>query len=322
MSSPTLHDIARLAGVSPTTVSLVLNEKGNISDETRIHVKEVIYRYGYKRRPSSRCIGLVGHPPQDLSQSIRQAAAEYGYDIQAFDVKGCEDALDAHHPKLAGVVIYGGRANVAAVDAISQRFATILVGAHARRLNVDSIWVDNAYGIEQAVEHLVRQGHSRIGLVNGPVDTPTSWEKQSGFDHAMAFAEVPVCGTSVATASFSTQAARHAVAQLLDQDSEITAVIVAETTAGIAVFEYLREQGVMIPRDMSLIVFRDDPRLQSTNPPITAICFSYIEISRETLGRLVTRMADPTAGGRRILFKPHIVERGTVLAVDSKRRIG
>lgn len=310
---PTLEEIARIAKVSVATVSLVLNEKGNISDETRARVKRVIAEVGYKRQPSKRMIGIVGQPPDDLVSSLHQAAAEYGYDLKRVS----EDELSQSKGQrslssIAGLIVYGGQWEPATLERFGAMYPTVLLGGHTRRTNVDSIWVDNAHGIDLAVGYLVDRGHRSIVLLNGPPDTPTSWEKKSGFEWAIATSQLPIEGSVIAAESFLPEAARSSAEAMLTSMPGATAVIIGELSLTPHVYRVLHERNIAVPRDISLIVFRDNPSLLSFEPPMTAIGFDPLEIARETLTHLVQRIQAPETKGRRVLYKPFIIERGSV----------
>ena len=311
---PTLKEIANIAQVSITTVSLVLNEKGNISEETRARVKRAIAEAGYKRAPSRRVIGILGMPTPDLNFSLRQAAAEYGYDLEHVE-DGEALRRGRRFPPIAGLIVYGGQWEPPVLEQVGRAYPTVLLGGRARHAAVDTIWVDNAHGIELAVGYLLDRGHRSIALLNGPPDTPTSWDKKVGFERALAMAPEPARGTVVDCASFLPQDARDAALQLLSTFPGITGLIIGESIIAKPVCDVLREHGVAVPSDLSLIVFRDDPRLAAADPPLTAIGLPALDIARETFAQLVCRINDPGARERRVLFKPYIVERKSVAPV-------
>jgi len=308
---PTLKEIARIAGVSVSTVSLVLNEKGKISDETRALVKRLIAQSGYKRPPSSRAIGIVGKPTKEFLECLYQAAAEYGYDLESV---GVEEALrQGPRPSpFAGLVVYGGLWETALLERIGRLYPTVLLGGRARYAPVDAIWVDNSLGIELAAGYLVERGHRALALLNGPPGTVTSWEKKTGFERAVSTSEAPVRGIVIDCASFSRKAAKEAASRLLASAPEVTGVIVGDNLIAEPACELFEARGIAVPRDLSVVVFHDAPNLASMNPPITAIGFPTLDIARETLAHLVHRINNPGARERRVLFKPFIIERESV----------
>ncbi len=305
---PTITQIARLAGVSPATVSLVLNEKGNISEETRNRIKKIIFETGYKRRPSGRVIGLVGHIPQALIKCLQQAAAEYGYDTEL---------MEPDHPfdsqGLGAIVIYGGLWNPKGVADLACARPAILLGGHTRHPHVDSVWVDNVDSMDLALTYLAECGHRHIGFVNGPKGTLTSWEKEAGIHYATARDATLLRVMPVQSTSFEPHDARAAAQQVLDRMPEATALILAEASMARPVYDLLLELGRSVPDDLSLIVFRDAPELVQTNPPLSAIGFSYMDMAREAMRHLVRRINEPMGAGKRVLLRPHLVERGSVL---------
>jgi len=313
---PTIAQIAQLANVSPATVSLVLNEKGSISEETRNRVKRIIFETGYKRQPSGRLIGLIGHIPEALIKSLQQAAAEYGYDAIPMRPEDCNDAEG-----LGGTMIYGGGSATTILTRQARAHPTILLGGHTRLPYVDSIWVDNVDSMNLALTYLAERGHRCVGLVNGPKRTLTSWEKEAGLRYATVRDAALSRVASVQSNSFRPPDTRAAALEMLRLMPEATALILAESRMAKPVYELLLEHGRMVPDDISLIVFRDAPELTQTNPPLTAIGFSYMDLAREAMRHLVRRINEPKSVGKRILLRPHVVERGSVLDLNAATRI-
>lgn len=311
---PTMKQVARLAKVSPATVSLVLNEKGSISEQTRAEVKRIIRESGYKRRPSGRTVGLIGHVPPHLAKTLQFAAAEYGYDTEVLFTDPPTDGF-RWDDGIGGTIIYGGRWKADVLGALTDACPSVLLGGHTRRPCVDSIWVDNADSMDLALTYLVDRGHRHVGFVNGPQDTPTSWEKDAGFQYAVMQMAVGLQTAVVHSASFAPEHACAAAADLLTSFPAVTALIVAEVRMAEPINTFLQQRGLAVPDDVSLIIFRDAAHLETTAPPLTAIGFSYLDMSREAITQLVRRINEPTVSGKRTLLRPHMVERGSVLSL-------
>lgn len=315
--APTLKDIAQKARVSISTVLMVLNEKGRISDETRERVKRIIAQSGYKRMPHARALGVVGTLPSELLPDLQLAAAEYGYDL--LRLAGPETLTEiAPGQKISGVIVYGGQWDPQTLDGIATRHPTVLLGGHARHPHVDTIWVDSAAGIDLAVNYLAERGHRKVALVNGPPDTPTSWEKRAGFERAVATFPSPLEGIVVSCAAFDGASARQAALELVAAAPDVTAIIVGETLIYSPVLDLLLDRRLSIPQDVSLIVFRDHPDLLHTVPPLSPIGFSTLDIARGTLRQLVRRIHEPMARGTRLLFRPYLIERNSVATVQER----
>ncbi len=309
-----IRDVARAAGVSVTTTSYVLNNKGCISEATRQRVKEAVVATGYQRkRRMAGNLALVEKVPSFLTGCLYQATAEYGYALHAVF---WDDKLDTPpefttRQQIAGVLVYGGLWRRSLLEQLARRYPTVLLGGTLHTERTDAVWVDNAGGIYKAVDYLATQGHRRIALLNGPGNSATSGEKQVGFEQALRHTGVGAGVIAVAD-NFSLAAGRAAAADLLRQEPRPTAIVAGEAVLAQAVLEVGRELGIAVPADISLIAFHDYPVLETTTPPVTAIAFPQLSMAREAVNRLNCRIANPSLPGQRVLLQPELVCRQSV----------
>ncbi|HHT26414.1 MAG TPA: LacI family transcriptional regulator [Firmicutes bacterium] len=313
MEKPTINMIAARAGVSIATVSMVLNEKGHISEETRHRVKRIVHELGYRRRQKDGTIGIASNTPAKYVTHLLQAASEHGYALRRFtfpETETCDCNLGVN---IAGVIVYGGHWNPQVLDAFSQRYPTVLMGGSIPYTQVDSVWVDSIEGIGLAVSHLITKGHRSLALINGPADCISSWEKAIGFERAVS--SKPGLGIKtviVEATGFRMEHGRIAARRVLEQLPDVTGIIASDGNLGFGALEMLRELHIQVPDDISLVVFRDAVRMKSAMPPLTAIGLPEISMAREVILHLVRRIQDPYADGRRLLLKPTLVERDSV----------
>ena len=311
-NKPTLREIAERVGVSAATVSLVINEKGNISEETRLRIKTIVRQSGYRRRPPGDTIAYAGRISAGLTRHLQQAAAEYGYGLREVSL-----ALDGNPsilslPEgLSGIVIHGGQWSEDLLEKLSAKRPTVLLGGSIPSIHVDSVWIDNAEAIYGAAKRLISCGHRHIGFVNGPEDTITSWEKRTGFERAIK-AHPHVVGLVVGTKRFSREDGQTAARELVTRLPAVDAVIAGEAGIAISVLDVLHELGMGVPHDVSVIAFHDRELLMTTSPPLTAIDLREGDIAREAIKRLLGRIQTPTTLGKRLLLKPIIKERLSV----------
>ncbi|MGI6543973.1 MAG: LacI family DNA-binding transcriptional regulator [Limnochordia bacterium] len=314
MAKITLRMIAERAGVSVGTVSMVLNEKGNISEETRRNVKDIAQQLGYRRRrPGNGAVGITGNVPDSLVACLLQAAAEYGYSLHHFDLSNADTTALRSHVKLAGVIVYGGLWHPDLLAAVSRAYPTVLMGGSIPDTQVDSVWVDSSEGTSLATQYLIDHGHRTLGLINGPGTTITSWEKRIGFERvAYNHQHLQVKAVTVSTTEFTKEDGGSATRRLLRQHPDVTGIIAGNGNLGLGVLAALQELGMQVPTDISLVVFHDCMQLQNTTPPLTAIWLPELNIAREVVLHLVRRIQEPNATGRRLLLKPSLAKRASV----------
>jgi LacI family transcriptional regulator len=317
VEKPTISLIAERAGVSIATVSMVLNEKGNISEETRKRVKSIVHDLGYRRRHTDGTIGIASNTPSSYVTHLLQAASEYGYALHRFTFPETETTDFRFGISLAGVIVYGGHWNPQLLDAFGRQHPTVLMGGSIPNTQVDSVWVDSTEGISLATHHLIAKGHRSLALINGPVNCISSWEKGIGFDRSIYnMPELNIKAVTVRAAGFRKEHGRIATREVLEQMPDVTGIIASDGSLGIGVLEMLQELNIRVPQDISLVVFRDAVQMKSTTPPLTAIGLPEMNMAREVILHLVRRIRDPHADGRRLLLKPTLVERDSVATLN------
>ncbi len=307
----TLRDVAECARVSLTTVSYVLNNKGAISESTRRRVLHAIREVGYTRRgPFGRTLAYIGEGA--FVGTLKQAAAEYGFEIHHVSGAGyVPDCTWDGAYAYSGTIVYGGLWSRSALEEIVSRGPTILLGASFPSVRSDEIWIDNAGAVYTAVEHLVSMGHVHVGLINGPIETVTTAEKRVGFERALR--DLPgVVGTCVNASGFTTSAGYEAIRRLFSKQPHITAVISGDVPLTHGILEFCRSEGIAVGSALSLISIRDERSLEQSEPPITVLPIPALEISREAISHLVTRINNPKLPGRRLLIRPEMIHRQSV----------
>lgn len=311
----TIKDVADLCNVSITTVSLVLNNKGHISEETREQVREAVKELDYRRRQSSGTIALLGPTvPDSMLSCLYRAVAEYGYSLHHLPWKPDIEELPPfpNNIRITGFLIYGGLWKQTLLKEIAGAYPTVLLGGSFPGTEVDEVWVDNIDGINRATNYLIDHGHVSIGLVNGPRQSHTTDLKQLGFERALRRAAPEVAGHMVISEGFREEHGLEATRRLLSEHPDITAIISGERLLPHSVYRVLQEMGYAIPGDISVIAFRDDQSFVSFSPPVTVIDIPNMEIAREAVQHLLRRLDNHKLPGRNVLVKPRLIMRGSV----------
>lgn len=313
--------VARRAGVSRSTVSVVLNDRTSIAiaPETRQRVLDAARELGYVPSAAARqlasgqarTIGLVisyaenlkvdAFVPQAL-YSLNEAAHRRGFRVL---IEALEDVTrpDAYHAmvrgkQIDGLIVLNPRDDDPDLPTlIDEGYPVIVIGHVADGPRVD---VDNVGAARSATEHLIRLGRQRIAHVPyAPLAHHSSAMRLAGWRDAMTAAGLDASDALVEVADFSADAGAAAMRRLLDRGTP-DAVVAGNDTVAFGAMTALREGGLRIPDDVAIVGFDDIPLARHACPPLTTVRLPAVEMGRRAAERLIRRIErrpDPAGAG-------------------------
>jgi DNA-binding LacI/PurR family transcriptional regulator len=292
-----IFDVARLAGVSHQTVSRVINEMPNVRPSTRARVEQAIAQLHYSPSPAARALvtrrtraiglvtpGISDYGPTSIAMHFNFAARAARYSVESVsappdDPKAIRVVIDAllrqRVDALVLVVV-----DVAVLELVRSLDLSVpvVVAASAARRGPTIVSIDQYRGARSAVLHLAEIGHSRILHLAGPKNAPDAIERVRGWRDELAAHRLeivpPVHGDWSA-------ASGHRLGLELDVEPGV-AVFVGNDQMSIGLFSALRERGLRVPEDVSVIGFDDVPEAGYLFPPLTTVRQDF-----DTLGELI-----------------------------------
>ncbi|WP_051467902.1 LacI family DNA-binding transcriptional regulator [Actinomadura oligospora] len=331
MTTPTrLADIAEHAGVSEATVSRVLNGRPGVSATTRQSVLAALDVLGYERpaRLRQQRAGLIGLIIPELTnpifpafaEIIESALARHGYMAVLCSQTPGGVAEDDYLEMLlergvAGVIFVNGlhanansdRARYARLT--EQGLPIVLVNGHRPDIDAPFVSNDDVASLEAAVAHLGSLGHRRIGLAIGQdVYVPTR-RKTEGFRRGLATLLGPSADTEglVVNTMYTVEGGQAAAQKLLDRGC--TAICCGNDIMALGAIRAVRQRGLRVPEDVSVVGFDDSPLTAYLDPPLTTIRQSV----REMALAAVSTVLEEVGGGRpprtELLYRPELVVR-------------
>lgn len=295
-SRPTQRQIAEEAGVSRTTVSLVLNQVPDvrISPETRQRILEVAQRLKYypditARRLASgktRIIALVWHQGPDLTyrdaflpgllQGITRAAHHYGYHVLFRPIE--PDEPDDSYVALArgrhcdGLIFSGPRVDDPHLYQLRQDGFPLVLHGQLLDTDIPSVDIDNVQGSMLAVEHLIALGHRRIGMItNAPVAYTSSRQRLNGYSQALQKAGLTYDRNLVKYGNFDEESGQIAMRELLVQEPPPTAIFIASDVVAMGALRTTRNTGIRVPEDVAIVGFDDITAARFITPALTTV---------------------------------------------------
>ena len=330
---PTSADVAAAAGVSRTTVSFVLNEREGVKipDETRQRVLAAAAKLDY--HPSSVARQLAGGASRALGLVLRQTPEQVANDgVLAETLRGLADAARAanhrvlvetlapgegHYANLLrsgrtdGLVVSGPRYDdVELVELVRDGFPVVIQGSQPG-LDVPSVDVDNEAGARLAVEHLLELGHRRIACItNAPLAYTAASERLAGYREALAAAGLPDDPSLIAEGAFDAPSGHRAVAEILARTTP-DALFVASDVVAIGAIAGLRDAGLGVPGDVSVVSFDAIPLAAYLDPPLTTIRLPAYDLGLAAGRAILDRIAGRPVAVRTLLPTELIVRAST-----------
>ncbi|MGW4027262.1 LacI family DNA-binding transcriptional regulator [Streptomyces sp. NPDC005009] len=332
--TPTLEEVAALAGVGRGTVSRVINDAAGVKDSTRRAVQRAIDELGYVPNLAAR--SLAGRRADAVALVMTEPDwRQFGEPFFSEIVRSVGDALtdtkvqllltlvrtDAERQRLVEYA-RGGRVDgvmlmsVHAEDALPDMLAevglpTVLLGRRSGEESVTYVDADNAGGARGAVAHLLGLGRRSIATITGPLDMYVAQCRLRGYREALERAGAENRAAWTAEGDFSADSGRRAMAELIERAPEIDGVFAASDTMAAGALDALRAAGRRVPEDVAVIGFDDFPLAQHTAPRLTTVRQPLEEIGRTMVRLLLEEMEEPEVAWRHVILRTELVLRGS-----------
>lgn len=329
-ATPTIREVARRAGVSPATVSRVLNNYPHIRDEVRQSVVNAITALGYEpnrvaqrlRATHSRMIGMIVTDITNPFINVVMASIEAIFFDKGFSVLMSNTTSDPQkelaylsmmeNEGVAGLVIAPTSENVDQVIQLADEGLPIVV--FDRRMasqRVDMVLADNVSGARMAIEHLISLGHRRIGHIGGPLHLTSGRERYQGYQEAMHAAGLPVAPEWVRFGDHRHQSGYNNALELLDDRLALTALFIENNMMTLGALNAIHDIAKRIPEDIAIVGFDDMPWSISLNPPLTVVAQPAQEIGAQAAIRLLERIEQPNLPARLDILATTLIVRAS-----------
>lgn len=300
----TISEIARMASVSKTTVSRVINNKADVQSETRKKINELISQYDFHPNAFARAIsnqkshtiGLViaqssnfilSNPYYyEIIRGVSNVSKKLGYHLLLTYCEGEEYLEAAQQKRLDGVILISpGRGQEAIIQQLEKlEIPFVSISRMPGRADIHYICTDDFDGASKVVAHLARLGHNKIAYINGPKSMASSNDRLDGYRFELNRNKIPYRPEFIVEGDTSINSGHTCMQKLLKLEG-ITAVFVASDLMAIGAIQAIEEAGKHVPDDYSIVGFDDIPLAGFLNPPLTTIHQDAFE-----KGEMSTRM--------------------------------
>jgi len=346
MDKVTLKDVAKLAGVSHTTVSLVVNKAAGsrVSPATRTRVLDAVRTLKYnpnltaKRLASGKMHAIGLYTPfkvpifrnftfLEMLTGIQDVLSQKGYDLVLFS--GGRN-LYKHRPiqqivrenTVDGLIIFNTRYTnqrfvKGYIDVLRDlNFNFVVVHYYWGKSAINYVGVDYEKATRMGMDHLLALGHKKIALLAGNYKAPVTAKILNAFKKSLQDFEIAYDEALVVYADYDYDMAYQKTKDLLGRYPQITAFFVAGFEMAPACLKAIRQKGVTVPQEISILCYVDDQIIPVLDPPLTAIKWPYYSMGKMAAQILINESQTT----QKEIFYTELVIRGSTAGIDERRQ--
>lgn len=329
--SISIEDVAKLAGVSITTVSRVINKMPSVKEKNRIMVLDAIKQLKFK--PSVFAQRLASGKSNVVALVIpRYEGMFYSFYLLEL-IRGvgtlCEvlkldlllqltDSRTSLNMRGVGGVIFADViGNMQQLESVvADHIPCVVINNYIKNLEVNCIAIDNAGGAEAAVNYLVNLGHKRIAHITGDLVTQAAAERFEGYKRALQKNNIKIDENYIVKTDYSRGQARQAAEKMIKMPNRPSAVFVASDSMALEVMAVVRELGCNIPNDLSIVGFDDNPSGLYGPVALTTVRQPLIQMAEDSVKMLHLVMGSKKETKAKKIFLPaELVIRDSAVAV-------
>lgn len=337
MKRLTLEKIGELAGVSRATVSRVINNHPNISDDVRERVQRIILETGYQPNQAARSLasnqssilGLVipnviqavftdPYYPR-LTQGISAACNQLDYTLALFLFHSLEEERQSvqrftQNSLIDGLIITADNVDAPFVPQLIERGITfVYVGRPAMPEHVTYVDVDNIAGGYNATSHLIKQGYKRIGQI-ATVHNTAGIDRDKGYRQALNDRGITINEDFIAYGDFTERGGYEAMTKLIPH--QLDALFVQSDTMALGAIRALRDAGLSVPDDVAIVGFDDLPPATQADIPLTTIRQPIHRTGMIAVETLVDMLKNPKQPSQHIILPTELIIRSSCGAIS------
>ncbi|OPA75202.1 LacI family transcriptional regulator [Paenibacillus selenitireducens] len=330
----TIYDIAREAGVSIATVSKVMNQTGRISDKTRKHVLDIMKKSDYQpsvvasalTKKRTYTLGLLipdlANPFfAEVARSIEDSAQLLGYNLV---ISSTDNELSKEEryvnvlrqKRVDGIILAtGARSDSIVKQLLKQKLPIAVIAREMPSFVVDTVLVDDFLGGYLATSHLIELGHRRIAVIAEDLGVMSSRERVRGYKQALEESGIAYEDRLVVVSPFHVQGGKETATELLRGPLKPTAIFACNDLLAIGVVQAVREQGMSVPQDVSVVGFDNTLLATIIDPSLTTVAQPIQEMGRQIV-QLITQEIDGSKPNKqRLVLLPELVIRNSTTKI-------
>ncbi|CWX42060.1 TPA: substrate-binding domain-containing protein [Haemophilus influenzae] len=326
----TMKDIARLAQVSTSTVSHVINGSRFVSDEIREKVMRIVAELNYTPSAVARSlkvretktIGLLVTATNnpffaEVMAGVEQYCQKNQYNLIIATTGGDAKRLQQNlqtlmHKQVDGLLLMCGDSRFQADIELAISLPLVVMDWWFTELNADKILENSALGGYLATKALIDAGHRKIGIITGNLKKSVAQNRLQGYKNALSEAKIALNPHWIVESHFDFEGGVLGIQSLLTQSSRPTAVFCCSDTIAVGAYQAIQQQGLRIPQDLSIMGYDDIELARYLSPPLSTICQTKAELGKLAVETLLQRIKNPNENYRTLVLEPTCVLRESI----------
>lgn len=338
----TIKDVAKLANVNPSTVSRVIADSPRISDKTKQEVREAMNQLGYHPNliarslvnKSANAIGIImPSSPEKAFQNpffaevlggISNLAHQKQYSLYLSTGKTEKEIYSAvvnmvQGRRVDGIILLYSRVNDKIVTYLQElEFPFVIIGKPYKKedtiIYVDN---DNLGAANEVTSFLISRGHRRIGFIGGSLDLIVTIDRLNGYKTALQNNNIPINDDYIIHKEFHKDGGKEAIVELMSLKEPPTALIVTDDLIGFGVLSALRDMGINVPNDISVISFNNIMLTELTNPPLSSVDIHIYQLGYQAATSLIG-LISKSAIAKKIIIPHKLILRESCKKEEKK----
>lgn len=332
MNRSNILEVAKLAGVSASTVSRVTSGNAVVKPETRKRVEEAMQKLGYRPNSAAQSLsskrsntlgmvvaGLDGPFYGPMISGVESALRERGKHLiiasGSGDSKSEEEAVTfLLDRQVDGLILLTEWLEQSFVAELSTRLPIYMINQYYEGLENRVMLLDDVDGGYQATKYLLDQGHRDIACISGQLFKQDANHRVEGYKAALREAGIPVLDDLIARTSFEVQGGIEGMELLSERGARFTGVVVGNDESALGVYSWTKDRGLRIPEELSVIGYDDILLARFLSPPLTTMHAPNFEMAKRAADSAfneIYRKGTPVGGS----FKTTLIERESVAAL-------
>jgi len=323
----TIQDVAKAAGVSVATVSRVLNNHPSVSEKTRKKVQKVIEELNYQpnllgrnlRRSETKMILVllqnIANPfYSKVIKGIEDVGHRNGYYITICNTDSDPDKENVYLKLLKnrlvdGVIFLAPIISDEELTEIGKNYSVVQCCEYKELAEVSSVSIDNEAAAYKATQHLINQGHKRIGMINGISGFISETLREKGYKRALQEAGIQIDPGLIIKESYGYKGGQRAAKYFLSIEKRPTAIFAVSDIIAIGAIKEIKDNGLSVPDDIAVVGFDDTGIASMYDPPLTTVAQPRYDLGRVAMEIMLERIKNNEAESRRVFLEHNLIIR-------------